>query len=118
MPFLTFPLNGNFEVSQDYSVTTTETSFTEGALRDRVLLELNNSARVFPNFTRTVVGNTNRTNVQSFLLARRGVEPFEVDFFGNNAFDLVVCKRWSWNWLSVNTWLFNGTFEEVFRYDR
>lgn len=115
MSFPIFPLQGGFDISQDFSVTTAETSFAEGGLRDCVLLELNNSARVFPSFTRTVVGTSNKSAIQSFLISKQGIQPFYIDFFGNTSYDLVVCKRWNWTWISVETWIFNATFEEVFR---
>lgn len=113
--FQTFPLTGTFEINQDYSATITETEYGEGSLRDRILLELNSSARMLPNFMRVVTDNTLRLSIQSFLLDKKGVTPFYVDFFGNGGLITVRCKQWSWDWISVNTWMFKASFEEIFR---
>ncbi len=58
----------------------------------------------------------NKTALDDFLKARKGVEPFEFRWDGTDKTELYKCASWTFTWIGVGVWSFQGRFEQVFRF--
>ncbi len=110
MPAPVIPFTPAWGTSINFTARNVRKKYGLGGVEDKARDGLNSLNSVSRSWN--VQANlTSFLEVDTFLKARNGIEPFAV----SGKPGIYTCTEWNFNWLGVNAWSFSATFEQCFR---
>ena len=113
MPAPVIPFSPAWGTSINFTARNVRKKHGLGGVEDKARDGLNSLNSVSRSWSVTVnlAGLSAKNAIETFLKARKGIEPFTVA--GRS--ELYTCEEWSFDWLGVGVWKFTATFEQAFR---